>query len=776
MSNYTIDTFDWKFYISNYPDLRNAGILTKKNAWKHWRLWGSKENRTSRKKKMDTNYTPITISPSVHSNLPSEHLNLPPKNQHASDLQITFLTSFYQCDKFIYNWLEVFKNLKNFDKHKLIIWNVFDSNKPETNKLIETFSENNNLNVKLLKIYKKDDKGLYYAWNKMIDMSDTDLVCNFNADDKLHPEFINVHINEFSNDNKLNLLSSPLYVSGNIEDNFDNCKDLYITNNKDKIFVERNHEDPIPSMDDIFKKVIKFDDFEYKAVYQPFDSPEHVFSIYSFFNIKNNDILDMDSYDLRCFVGCCPVFKKALVYKYGKFDYLNYNEIADIEAWIRYFINEGNFKVLKVPYVIYYNSKNSLFHKNENKLRNIKRKIIKKYHPIFKFINTNISVIIPFKNRYTELKKWIEVFNHTYAVYFDYEILIMNQINKLPFRKTCLINIGVLNSKNDKIVMSDVDLQHVKINKDLIRYDNNKLFGIQPNHPVLGGGCISFNKNTFLTCDGYNNVFSGWGSEDHDFRYRTFFNCDYSINRNDCSYRNDVTCIAYNFHRGVDSILSPSQELSNKTNHLLALQNSINYHIIYYMDNMYNFIYIKNKIYFDKKKKVHSNQKKCEGYHDNNDILCSCDQCVSEKALLFFEGEYTENGDLIKGKIYNLLYPYHLLFNGSFKNNIINGNCEAHNPWGGVNKNLLGQWNNGYHSMYSDVFNLNITNIEDLKYFVINNINNIKYSIDNTSGTDKEFKLKDENIKLLNIKLENNKIPYLEYFEIKKGSIQKKIV
>lgn len=43
--DYTIDTFDWKYYIGGYMDLRNAGILTKEKAWKHWRIYGRKENR-----------------------------------------------------------------------------------------------------------------------------------------------------------------------------------------------------------------------------------------------------------------------------------------------------------------------------------------------------------------------------------------------------------------------------------------------------------------------------------------------------------------------------------------------------------------------------------------------------------------------------------------------------------------------------------------------------------------------------------------------------------
>jgi glycosyltransferase involved in cell wall biosynthesis len=51
---YTIDTFDWEFYINEYKDLRDAGILTKKKAWLHWCNYGCKENRINRKINNDT--------------------------------------------------------------------------------------------------------------------------------------------------------------------------------------------------------------------------------------------------------------------------------------------------------------------------------------------------------------------------------------------------------------------------------------------------------------------------------------------------------------------------------------------------------------------------------------------------------------------------------------------------------------------------------------------------------------------------------------------------
>jgi hypothetical protein len=37
------NNFDWKLYISKYPDLKHFN--SKNAAWKHWNLYGKKENR-----------------------------------------------------------------------------------------------------------------------------------------------------------------------------------------------------------------------------------------------------------------------------------------------------------------------------------------------------------------------------------------------------------------------------------------------------------------------------------------------------------------------------------------------------------------------------------------------------------------------------------------------------------------------------------------------------------------------------------------------------------
>ena len=40
------ETFDWKYYLNRYPDLKKGGIHTKKDAWFHWIYFGKKEMRS----------------------------------------------------------------------------------------------------------------------------------------------------------------------------------------------------------------------------------------------------------------------------------------------------------------------------------------------------------------------------------------------------------------------------------------------------------------------------------------------------------------------------------------------------------------------------------------------------------------------------------------------------------------------------------------------------------------------------------------------------------
>jgi cellulose synthase/poly-beta-1,6-N-acetylglucosamine synthase-like glycosyltransferase len=152
-------------------------------------------------------------------------------------LHITLISSLFNCDVYIDNYLNTLSTLNNIENNFLIIWNVFDSNKYETNNKINNFVKGKEY-ITLINVNKKDDTGLYDSWNKMLEMVKTDLVCNYNADDKLHPDFLNVYIREFEKDKNLNLLCCPLFVSKNLKDNFNDQSQFDTLYFKKKILLE----------------------------------------------------------------------------------------------------------------------------------------------------------------------------------------------------------------------------------------------------------------------------------------------------------------------------------------------------------------------------------------------------------------------------------------------------------------------------------------------------------------------------------------------------------
>ena len=58
---YTIDTFDWKFYLNRYKDLRDVGISTKEEAYTHWNTFGIYENRYHKKLDLRNNRSQPTL-------------------------------------------------------------------------------------------------------------------------------------------------------------------------------------------------------------------------------------------------------------------------------------------------------------------------------------------------------------------------------------------------------------------------------------------------------------------------------------------------------------------------------------------------------------------------------------------------------------------------------------------------------------------------------------------------------------------------------------------
>ena len=51
--------FNWKQYLANYLDLRTAGIKTQREAWKHYKGFGIKDNRTDKLQVGNITFYPI---------------------------------------------------------------------------------------------------------------------------------------------------------------------------------------------------------------------------------------------------------------------------------------------------------------------------------------------------------------------------------------------------------------------------------------------------------------------------------------------------------------------------------------------------------------------------------------------------------------------------------------------------------------------------------------------------------------------------------------------
>lgn len=588
--------FDWEVYTDLNHDLKN---MNKTQATIHYILFGNRENRKYLIEKKRNDLSP----------------------------KLTIISSLFKCDHFIDNYLYTLKILKSLEYNKIIIWNVRDSNNEDTNKKIDNFCQNKEY-ITLINKTKAEDRGLYDSWNNMLSMVDTELVCNFNADDKLHPEFINDYIAEFNNNKDINLLFSPLLVSKNINDTFNTPlpqmydeKKIFI--NKNEIIVDNkepdnhNYESKLNLLKENFNNTV-----ETKSLWVKYDNV----SIFDFFRIDGNNYIDINNYNLFTFCGCAPVWKIELFQKYGGFNENEYGAAADIELWLRYFKNEGNFKKLQKPYIIYYNDSNSYGHSKDkiNEREIMKRKIIKLYHPLFDLIDTKIDVIVPYRDRKEELEIFITNFKKAHDVYFDYRIIICEQKDKDVFNRSFLINYGFHYGESRLKLATDVDLLYKKICLGTLNGDN-KHYGINENKLSTGGGSIIFHSESIDKMNGYSTFYKGWGSEDTDLTYRLFFS-NISIDRQFMIDRksNDSKIIEeLKLHENVETD-KMKQNKKNQciTNNIILMQQVINYNLVYYYENKDKFKISGNNIHY--------------------------------KGKLFFEGSI-HNDNLVKGDLYDIV-------------------------------------------------------------------------------------------------------------------------
>jgi hypothetical protein len=142
-----------------------------------------------------------------------------------------------------------------------------------------------------------------------------------------------------------------------------------------------------------------------------------------------------------------------------------------------------------------------------------------------------LGVIIPYRKRESQLK----VFKKEITEYLDsknieFELIVIEQSDNLPFNRGKLLNVGFDNAKKlgcNYVVFHDVDMIPVKVDYS---YSDTPLhlatnFEFNPNIKRIifdeyFGGVTMFPVEDFEKINGYSNEYWGWGFEDDDLLYR----------------------------------------------------------------------------------------------------------------------------------------------------------------------------------------------------------------------------------------------------------------
>jgi hypothetical protein len=314
-----------------------------------------------------------------------------PKLTSVKPNAITLFSSLYNCDMYIDGYINNIRSLINFSDHYLYICNITDSNTVNTNKKIKNLSKEFN-NVFLFEQKKQNDTGLYNSWNEMIQLIQTDLACNLNADDKIHPNFLIYFSDLFANNPEYDVCSCVCYTSKNITDTFENTDGLD-TMYYNKCYIKHNGK-PVKEDNDIIhtlvhnkvsniKTEVKWDTFEKQSI-----------TIFDFFRFQNETVY------LFNFLGCCPVFRKSIVTKCGIFNETDFGSAADAEFWLRAYTNGCKFHHSLEKYIIYYVNDKSYARVDSGEQGKNNDKIIQKYSPFTQLNRIYTNTIVPVNTTY----------------------------------------------------------------------------------------------------------------------------------------------------------------------------------------------------------------------------------------------------------------------------------------------------------------------------------------------------------------------------------------
>lgn len=199
--------------------------------------------------------------------------------------------SFYKGQKFIESYLDNILEQNLFDRIEFIFLNC---NSPENEESYILPFVNKYSNIKYYKLDK--DPGLYAGWNHSISLCSSDIIGNWNIDDRKNKEGLEILLEEFNKKPNTDIVYGFTYIS-------------HIANEK---YINNSYNEIYP--------------------YLP----------HSFNNLLRNNS-----------PHCMPLWRKNLHNKFGYFD-TNYESAADGDFWLRCAVGGATIRLVNHPVGLYY--------------------------------------------------------------------------------------------------------------------------------------------------------------------------------------------------------------------------------------------------------------------------------------------------------------------------------------------------------------------------------------------------------------------------------------
>lgn len=199
--------------------------------------------------------------------------------------------SFYKGQKFIESYLDNILEQNLFDRIEFIFLNC---NSPENEESYILPFVNKYSNIKYYKLDK--DPGLYAGWNHSISLCSSDIIGNWNIDDRKNKEGLEILLEEFNKKPNTDIVYGFTYMSRI-------ANEKYIDNSYNEIYPYLPH---------------------------------------SFNNLLRNNS-----------PHCMPLWRKNLHNKFGYFD-TNYESAADGDFWLRCAVGGATIRLVNHPVGLYY--------------------------------------------------------------------------------------------------------------------------------------------------------------------------------------------------------------------------------------------------------------------------------------------------------------------------------------------------------------------------------------------------------------------------------------